>query len=160
MRRALAALAVGLALPALAACGDADADTAGPPELSVVEAYAAPSAAGSDTGAAYLEVADEGGGDALVGVRTDAAQRVELHRTRTRDGLAVMEEVDRLEVPGGGRLRLEPGGDHLMLVGLVAPLEPGDTVRLELSFATSAPLSVEAPVLSYDAIDARLGGET
>jgi copper(I)-binding protein len=153
----VAALAAMVALGPLAGCGGHD-DPEAAPALRVVDAYLAPS--DGEVAAAYVVVADDGGGDLLVGAKADVADEVTLHATEERGGLAVMTDADELEVPAGGELRLEPNGSHLMLGGLAGALEPGATVHLELSFRTSAPLEVDARVLSYDQIDARLGGAT
>ena len=37
--------------------------------------------------------------------------------------------------PGGGSATLEPGGDHIMLMDVTAPIEPGDVVELELELS-------------------------
>ena len=141
----------------LAACGSSGGQ-GGAPELRVLDVFVAP-ATGS-VGAAYLTLANDGGDDRLLGVTATVAERVELHRSEERGGLSVMVAVDGLDVRGGDRLVLAPFGDHLMLVGLDGPLEPGDTVGLELSFRRGAPLRLEAPVVSYDEIDSRLGDPT
>jgi copper(I)-binding protein len=134
--------------------GGASADE--PPALRVVDAYVAQ--ADGDVASAYLTLADDGGPDTLVGVRADVGTAVELHRSEQRGGLDTMVTVDELDVPGGGQLELVPFGDHLMLTGLDAPLEPGGTVSLELSFRRSPPITVQGPVLSYDDVLARSGG--
>jgi periplasmic copper chaperone A len=157
--RGAGALAALLLTGSLAACtGGPSAGADEAPSLRVVDAYVG-QADGSGA-AAYLTLANDGGADELVAVTTPTAERVELHRTERRGGLDVMAPADALAVPARGELRLEPFGAHLMLLGLDAPLEPGGTVALELSFRRSAPLLVEGPVLSYDDVLARLGDET
>ena len=151
-------LALGLAAAGCGRGAGAEPSDDDAPALEVVDAYLGPSTGSS--AAAYLTLRNAGGADTLVGVSAAGAERVELHRSERRGGLDVMVRVDELAVTAGGVLRLEPFGDHLMLVGLDAPLEPGDTVALELSFRRSAPLRVEGEVLGYDGVLARLGDAT
>ncbi|MEU9110605.1 copper chaperone PCu(A)C, partial [Streptomyces sp. NPDC048483] len=47
-------------------------------------------------------------------------------------------------------LRLGRGGNHLMLMGLKNKPAEGDTVTLELHFATSDPITVDVPVKADD----------
>jgi copper(I)-binding protein len=54
---------------------------------------------------------------------------------------------------------LVPGGDHLMLEGLVAPLVPGEAVPLTLRFASGGTVEVTAPVVALvDVLDVYDGG--
>jgi len=58
------------------------------------------------------------GGPAAVVLRdvtTDAAVRVEMHESKTQDGMATMEAIDTVDVPAGETIRFEPAGKHLML---------------------------------------------
>lgn len=57
-------------------------------------------------------------------------------------GMMMMREVDGVALPAGERVVFEPGGYHLMLIGLAAPLEVGTTFDIELEFATAAPMTV------------------
>lgn len=98
--------------------------------------------------AAYLTIENRGDVlDRLVGVSFDGAKRVELHESFvTEQGIASMRPVDSVEVPPGGEARLEPGGLHVMLMGLVGPLSVGDSVLTELQFEVSGRVSVIAVV--------------
>jgi hypothetical protein len=57
-----------------------------------------------------------------------------------------MKRVDPLHVGAGERLTLEPGGMHLMLIGLEAPLREGEKVPLVLRFEVAGELRAEARV--------------
>ncbi len=84
--------------------------------------------------------------DRLVRVSTPVAAAAELHTTR-RDGEVVrMRPVEAMEVPAGGTLIMAPGGDHVMLLGLERPLEPGTKVPLTLEFASGARITLDVPV--------------
>jgi hypothetical protein len=53
-----------------------------------------------------------------------------------------MRPVDAVEVPAGGEAVLEPGGLHVMLIGLKAPLEEGDSFALRLVFEDAGEVEV------------------
>ena len=57
-----------------------------------------------------------------------------------------MRKLERLEIPAGGVVRLEPGALHLMLVGLRQPLVEGTTVPLTLRFGSAGELTVQLKV--------------
>jgi copper(I)-binding protein len=96
------------------------------------------------SGAGYMTLTNEG--DAVVtllGARSDAVPRVELHTTEVdASGVARMIEQERIEIAPGETVSFEPGGLHVMFMGLTEPLEIGDRVPAELLFDTGA-VSVE-----------------
>jgi len=145
----LAALCATFALP-LAACGDDDDNSGGgTPTLTVDRAFV-PTPAGAN-GALYFEIANEGdGADHLIGATTSAAESAQLHQTTTSDdGLMGMTPVDDLEIPAGESVSFEPGGLHVMLMGVDA-LEDGDTIEVDLEFQETGIVTVEAEVGPYD----------
>jgi copper(I)-binding protein len=123
--------------------------------IQVTDAWARPSVGPGKTTAAYMTIAnDSASDDVLKGVRSPKVKVVEVHQTTvTPDGVMQMRKVeDGLPIPAGGSLALQPGGAHLMLIGLEEPLQPGDQVMLTLEFAKAAPLEVAVPVIT-DAAD-------
>ena len=70
--------------------------------------------------------------DALVAVTSPAAAVVELHETvpDPSTGMMAMQPVVSVPVPAGGMAELKPGGYHVMLIDLVAPLTEGTTIDL------------------------------
>ena len=100
----------------------------------------------SRPGAAWLTIRNAGGEDRLVGVESPAADRVEIHTHVHKGGVTAMRRVDAVDVPAGGEAALEPGGDHLMLFGLKAGLETGDSFPLTLIFEKAGAVTVEVRV--------------
>ncbi|MEU3947291.1 copper chaperone PCu(A)C [Streptomyces sp. NPDC029526] len=144
MRRfAAAALALTGAL-VLAGCSGSNADgedSGGAPELSVGSAYMPQPV--SDMAAGFLVITNKGdAADRLTSVDSDVAASVTVHETV--DGS--MREVDGLDIPAGGRLVLESGGNHLMFEDLKRKPEEGQKVSVELRFAESDPVTVDIPV--------------
>jgi periplasmic copper chaperone A len=101
----------------------------------------------TQTGAAYLTVRNDGDeDDRLIGVATEVADRAELHASAMHDGIMRMRSVDAVEVPAHGEAVLGPGGLHVMLVGLKAPLEEGGSFGLTLVFENAGEVEVTATV--------------
>src|SRR5699024_5757776 len=94
--------------------------------------------------AGYLLIDNPGReADRLVGVETDAAERVEIHEMEEVDGMMRMREVvGGLEVPATGQVALEPGGYHLMLMGARQDLEAGQQVDGVLVFERAGRIEV------------------
>jgi len=61
-------------------------------------------------------------------VLCERVARAEVHETVVHDDLVTMRRVPELRIPKGQSVELRPGGAHLMLMGLEAPLAPGGDV--------------------------------
>jgi copper(I)-binding protein len=98
-------------------------------------------------GAVYLTLLNQGGAaDRLMAVTTGAAMSAEIHETLMEDGVAKMRPVEVFDVPAGGSVELKPGGYHIMLMGLKAPLKKGDMIMLQLKFEHAGLVDVMAHV--------------
>ena len=85
--------------------------------------------------------------DRLVGVRSDVAKRAELHTSVEKDGVMSMVALeDGIALPWGEMHELARGGDHVMLMGLTAPLKDGDTFALTLVFDHAPEMTIEVTV--------------
>ena len=123
--------------------------------VAIGEAWAPATVDAATTGAVYVELTAPAD-DALAGADVDpaVAERVTLHETVTEpsghddDGAAMvmMSSVDRVELPGGDTVTLEPGGIHLMLAELAQPLRAGTTFDVTLRFETAPDAVVEVTV--------------
>jgi copper(I)-binding protein len=113
-------------------------------DLLVVHPHARPSA--GRTGAAYFTVESRGAADRLVSAATPAAEKTELHSMTMEGNVMRMRQVEGVDVPAGGKAALEPGGLHVMLIGLKAPLKEGDKFPLTLTFAKAGKVDVEVIV--------------
>ena len=73
----------------------------------------------------------------MVAVSSDFAKHAMLHTTElTANGVSVMRQVEGgFAVSAGGILEFVPGGDHVMLMGLVGNLEDGSQLEFDLHFA-------------------------
>lgn len=61
-------------------------------------------------------------------------------------GSMTMRPVDAIELPAGTMVELKPGGFHIMLIDLAAPLKVGDKVELTLTFEKAGDRTVTAEV--------------
>lgn len=68
----------------------------------------------------------------LVGFSATEAPVAELHEMKMEGDVMLMRALKALPLPAGQTVSLKPGGHHLMLMGLKAPLAAGTTVRLTL----------------------------
>jgi copper(I)-binding protein len=117
--------------------------------VTVSNAWVRATTSADATSAAYLTITNQLAGDErLIGVSSPAAAAVEIHRTTTDSmGMTDMPAVSEMHIPAGATVTLEPGGFHLMLTGLKAPLKAGGpTIPLTLTFALAEPITVQADV--------------
>lgn len=145
-RRALiAAAAVSCAA---AVCSSALAQAARPAAAPTVDgAWARPTVQGQAVGGAYLRITGGTTSDRLLGASArTVAKTVELHTMQMDGSVMRMRQVDAIAVPAGAVVKLEPGGFHLMLVGLAQPLKPGDSFPLTLQFEKAGALEVAMKV--------------
>jgi len=84
--------------------------------------------------------------DALIGAASDVAETVELHETTMEGDMAGMHPVEAIPVPAGGSVTLEPGGYHVMLIGLKQELQTGQMITLTLTFEKAGQITVQAEV--------------
>lgn len=112
-------------------------------------------AAANGTGAGFMTLRNTGSQpDRLLSASSTIARTVELH-THVRDGDVMrMRPVADIPVPAGQTVELRPGGFHVMLIGLTAPLRQGTQVPLTLRFERAGEVRVE---LSVEAAGARGG---
>jgi copper(I)-binding protein len=97
--------------------------------------------------AGYVVLRNAGAGaDALMTVETEVADTAELHSVSMEGGIMRMRPVDSIPVPTGGEAVLEPGGYHIMLIGLRSALAEGDSVAMMLRFRSGAVVELVAPV--------------
>ena len=135
MRRVASLATILVAAMAMVATGAADPREARVGRIVISDAWARPTAAGMPMGVAYFIVRNTGpAADAIVSASTPAAARVEFHQTTIADGMARMRPLREIAVPAGATVAIEPGGIHLMLVDLAAPLAAGTRVPLTLVF--------------------------
>jgi len=88
----------------------------------------------------------------LTGFRTPVAASAELHEMRMDGDVMRMGAIDALPLPAGQAVALQPGGHHLMLMGLKKALPTGAKVPVTLLLRTSdghvLKQTIQVPVLA------------
>jgi copper(I)-binding protein len=104
--------------------------------------------AGVSSSAAYVSVHNGGAADRLLGASSPAASQVSIHDSQNRGGVMRMRVAGVVPVAAGGSLAMKPGGLHIMLMGLKAPLRPGSRLPVTLRFEKAGLVRANLPVLS------------
>jgi periplasmic copper chaperone A len=95
----------------------------------------------------YFELRNTGRWPVLLkGAGSPACGMLMLHKSESRNGVGMMEDVASIEIPAGGTLKFAPGGYHLMCMDPTPAMKPGASVVVTLKFAdgtkTSAAFAV------------------
>lgn len=114
--------------------------------MAVKDAYAR--GANPKSGAAFMLLENHRKVDCtLSGVASDVAERVELHSNSEVDGVMKMAPIEGgLTIPAESAVPLARGGNHVMMMGLKAPLEDGQSIRMSLDFGECGVEEIEIPV--------------
>ncbi|WP_337004804.1 MULTISPECIES: copper chaperone PCu(A)C [unclassified Microbacterium] len=160
------AVVIAVSLLALTGCAgeQAPADTVTAPAGDVVtiqDAWVKSAAEGMS--AAFGTLSNTGDEDVtVVSVASEASPMIELHETVENDaGEMVMRPIEGgFVIPAGGKLALEPGANHIMLMDLAAPLTAGGEVTFTLTFSDDSTYEFTAPVKDYSGANENYeGGE-
>lgn len=145
MQRNLAAISLSLVLSMQALAGDAGMAKVG--DVMIHDGWARASIGSAPNSAAYMTLMTSGdAGDKLLGASSPAAEAAELHTHLMENGIARMRPVEAIEVAPGEPTVLEPGGLHLMLMGLKGKLEEGDAMPLTLTFEKAGEVTLDIPI--------------
>ena len=141
------ALALGLAASAQA-------------QVSVSDAWVRGTVEGQKATGAFMQLKSPGGAT-LIAAESPVAGAVEIHEMRMEGNVMRMRALPRLELPAGQAVDLKPGGYHIMLMNLKAPLKKGESVPIRLKFQgqDGKPQEVEVKAEVRD-LTASSGGKT
>lgn len=137
----LSLLAAGLMVSLGALAGAADSVTVQDPYVRL----APPNAPATG---AFMVIRNGGDQDIKVVKASNPASRVtELHTHLNEGGVMKMRPVPAIDVKAKGEAVLKPGGLHVMLIDLKAPMKEGDVVPITLSFDDGSSKQVDAKVV-------------
>jgi copper(I)-binding protein len=148
-QRALAcAAALSCLLLQPASAGDASKGN-----LVITTAWSRATPAGAKVAGGYLTILNKGTAqERLRTASSAAAAKTEIHEMAVKDGVMTMRQLeDGLVIAPGATVQLAPGGGHLMLVGLNAPLHQGEQVPVTLSFEDAGDVTVSLDVQAIGA---------
>ncbi|HEX6218894.1 MAG TPA: copper chaperone PCu(A)C [Sphingomicrobium sp.] len=121
-------------------------------EIEVREAFSRASIGQATAGVVYLQLVNHASQpDRLLTVSTPVAERTDLHMTERDGDIVRMRRLETLLIPPRETLAFSPGGAHIMLSGLKAPLREGDRIDLILQFERAGEVALEVPVRSVTA---------
>jgi copper(I)-binding protein len=125
--------------------------------VTIKQAWSRATPKGSPVAAGYLTIENQSGApDRLVEVRSPFARKVELHTTTVENGVTSMKPVDGgLVIPANASVTLQPGGNHLMFVGINAPLAEGEQVAVELFFEKAGKVTANLDVAPLGSLKPR-----
>lgn len=140
-RRVVAAWAM---FAAVAAAVPAAAETVAAAGVTAQQTWARATPPNAKVGAGYAVLANTTPeDDRLVGATAEISERVEVHSMAMDDGVMRMRELeDGLPLPAGETVLLEPGGLHLMFMGLKRRLTPGDVFEGTLEFEKAGAVEI------------------
>lgn len=116
-------------------------------DLEIEKPWARATAPGASVGGGYLVIRNKGAaGDRLLGVTSPVCARVEMHEMAMEKDVMRMREVKGVDVPAKKSVEFRPGGFHLMLMELKAPLRQGDKVPVTLRFEKAGEVKTELVV--------------
>lgn len=152
----LLAAAVTVSLAAFGSGARAHEFTLG--ALKIDHPWARASAGPARNSAAFMTIHNAGGADRLMAAAADVSERVELHTHMMEGDVMKMRQVEAVEVPANAMAELQPGGFHVMLIGLQAPLKEGEHFPLTLTFENAGEITVEVAVEAISSMGGAQGG--
>jgi hypothetical protein len=138
-----------LALLAAIACSSVYAQT-----IEVKDAWVRAVVADQKATGAFMKITAREG-SRLIGASSSVAGVTEVHEMKLQGDVMTMRAVaGGLEIPAGKTVELKPGGYHIMLMDLKAPLAKDSTVPLTLVFkdakGVESQVAIKVPVRAMD----------
>ncbi len=118
----------------------AQADT-----VKISDPWARATAPGAPAGGAFMGLTADAN-MTLIAAESQASKAVELHTMKMENGVMIMRAVPQIDLPKGQTVSLKPGGLHVMLIGLHAPLKAGEKVDMTLRVKDSQGKEQRIPV--------------
>ncbi len=103
---------------------------------------------GAKVGGGYVAIINKGTtSDKLTGGSLSVADHVEFHEMTMDGGVMQMRPITGgVEIKPGETVKFEPGGNHVMFMGLKEPLKEGDMVKGQLTFEKAGTVDIEFKV--------------
>ncbi|MBX9705404.1 MAG: copper chaperone PCu(A)C [Gammaproteobacteria bacterium] len=115
--------------------------------VKVSNAYVRAMPPSQRTTASYMTLVNQGKEDhQLIAAISPAALQVQLHKTVSQNGVMTMIAQPTIDLPAGQTFNFSPGGYHIMLISLTAPLTVGEKIPVYLIFNDGSHEQVTVPV--------------
>lgn len=115
--------------------------------LTISHPWTRATAATQKAAAVYMQISTNGSEtDRLIGAFSPDADVTQIHTIRQDGDVLRMRAIEAVDIPADGKVELEPGGIHIMLIGLKAPLFEETVIPLTLTFEKAGTVEIEAVV--------------
>ena len=115
--------------------------------LEIGSPWARATLRGAHVAALYMTIANRGvTADRLIDGSTTLANRIDVNSLTTEGLGAVRPAEGGLEIKPGEAVKLEPGSNRIMLIGLIKPLFPGQRVKATLNFERAGNVDIDVDV--------------
>lgn len=116
-------------------------------EITVEKPYVRAVPPGQMNSAAFMQLNNSGSEQvSLISASSSIAKNVELHNHINEEGVMKMRQVDKVNISANGTASLQPGGYHIMLIGLNQDLTEGQEIDLKLQFSDKSEQVLTIPV--------------
>jgi periplasmic copper chaperone A len=103
--------------------------------ISIEGAWARPGSMGRMSAGYFLVTNFEDEPDTLTGVSSNIAQLTEIHESyEQQEGMVGMREVPEVVIQPNSTISFEPGGLHIMFLGVEEPFAEGEEIAARLAF--------------------------
>jgi len=123
-------------------------------QIEVDEAWARARTATAKVAGAFMEIENKSSeDDRLISATAEISERVELHTTKMKDGMMrMMQMKEGIVIPAGEEVKFQPGGYHVMFLGLKGKLEEGSMFPVTLTFEKAGDIEVMVHVKASGAM--------
>jgi copper(I)-binding protein len=116
-------------------------------QMNVQNAWARPGFVGDNSAVYFVLTNPSTSPENLLDADSDFANMAEIHLSKMDSaGVMTMERQDLIVIPASDTLEFSPGGLHVMLIGLLKDLAPGDKFPLTLEIQHAGDITVEVEV--------------
>ena len=116
-------------------------------DISIDHPWSRATPKGAPTGAGYLSIENNGAADRLVFAECACSTTTEIHTMKREGDVIQMHALpDGLLIPANDSYELQPGGAHLMFIGLKQQLQANDEIKVRLVFEKAGPLDASFKV--------------
>ena len=116
-------------------------------DINIIAPYVRATPPEINTSAAFMELSNPTDkAIKLLSVSTTEAQIAELHNHTHDNGIMKMRQVEFILIPPMGAVKLQPGGFHIMLMGLQQAMKKDKKVELNLYFSNHSSQTIKALV--------------
>ena len=98
----------------------------------------------ANSGAGYFVISNKNSDPVILNKVIADLGRAMLHRTDVdKKGVAKMKHLERVEIPGNGLLKLEPGGTHIMFINISIEFDDSHKYPVTLVFEEQGSLDID-----------------